>query len=233
MQILQSPRHPGSVCVGGGKAPAVLQCLAFTCIACSTKRQKKKKKKKHSLSTFYRNLGTMFYMYPTYWQNSQICHNQNHDYILNLRALFRSSDSPWARARQFTEARKKSQPSINTGTSNSYNFRGRWGSESWGWKWEPENAFICGLCPNHAPRLKQHYPFRKEAIVLDVQVEKVRERWDRWTPSHYVLSTIHTTLCIVGNTWAIIVFRVVSGRTYNVHLIMKKLQTNPTWGMFN
>ena len=88
-----------------------------------------KKKKKHSLSTFYRNLGTMFYMYPTYWQNSQICHNQNHDYILNLRALFRSSDSPWARARQFAEARKKSQPSINTGTSNSYNFRGRWGSE--------------------------------------------------------------------------------------------------------
>ncbi|KAI4575856.1 hypothetical protein MJG53_012059 [Ovis ammon polii x Ovis aries] len=70
------------------------------------------------------NLGTMFYMYPTYWQNSQICHNQNHDYILNLRALFCSSDSPCARARQFAETRKKSQPSINTGTSNSYNFRG-------------------------------------------------------------------------------------------------------------
>ncbi|XP_005688660.3 PREDICTED: protein WFDC11 [Capra hircus] len=65
----------------------------------------------------------MFYMYPTYWQNSQICHNQNHDYILNLRAPFRSSDSPCARARQFAETRKKSQPSINTGTSNSYSFR--------------------------------------------------------------------------------------------------------------
>lgn len=106
---LQSPRQPGNVCVEGGKAPAVLQCLAFTCITCSTKRLKKKKK--YSLSTFYRNLGTMFYMYPTYWQNSQICHNQNHDYILNLRALFCSSDSPCARARQFAETRKKSHQS--------------------------------------------------------------------------------------------------------------------------
>ena len=41
---LQSPRQPGNVCVEGGKAPAVLQCLAFTCITCSTKRLKKKKK---------------------------------------------------------------------------------------------------------------------------------------------------------------------------------------------
>lgn len=89
---------------------------------------------------------------------------------------------------------------INTSTSNSNNFRGKWRSESWGWKCEPENAFICGLCPNHAPRLKQHYPSRKEVIVLDVQMGKVRERWDRWTPCHYVQSTIHRTLCIFCNT---------------------------------